>query len=221
MNPAVVWLASKRSDGKTGGRYIGRLWNDRLPPDEAAAGALTQPAFRAGDYMSMRAPMTRRCKHETQPCAVARLSADAARAHRADHSFQQPADRAAASALCAARARHSRHPSADDRQMEPAVVGARPRTFSARPARWPMRNATSSCSTAPAMRWRRGRRATRGRGADQERDRHRGDVDGRRHPGGHCGALNLKRLILLTPYDQGTNDHEIDYLRQIGVDGGA
>jgi maleate cis-trans isomerase len=30
-------------------------------------------------------------------------------------------------------------------------------------------------------------------------------------------ALNLKRLILLTPYDQGTNDHEIDFLRQIGV----
>ena len=26
------------------------------------------------------------------------------------------------------------------------------------------------------------------------------------------GALNLKRLILLTPYDQDTNDHEIDYL---------
>ena len=39
MNPAIVWLASKRSDGKTGGRYIGRLWNDKLPPDEAAAGA--------------------------------------------------------------------------------------------------------------------------------------------------------------------------------------
>ena len=29
MNPAIVWLASKRSDGKTGGRYIGRLWNDK------------------------------------------------------------------------------------------------------------------------------------------------------------------------------------------------
>ena len=31
------------------------------------------------------------------------------------------------------------------------------------------------------------------------------------------GALNLKRLILLTPYDQDTNDHEIDFLRQIDV----
>ena len=34
-------------------------------------------------------------------------------------------------------------------------------------------------------------------------------------------ALQLKRLILLTPYDQDTNDHEIDYIRQIGVDGRA
>ena len=31
-------------------------------------------------------------------------------------------------------------------------------------------------------------------------------------------ALALKRLILLTPYEQDVNDHEIDYLRQIGVD---
>ena len=31
------------------------------------------------------------------------------------------------------------------------------------------------------------------------------------------GALQLKRLILLTPYDQDTNDHEIDYIRQIGL----
>src|SRR5262249_16386001 len=30
-------------------------------------------------------------------------------------------------------------------------------------------------------------------------------------------ALALKRLILITPYNQATNDHEIDYLRQIGV----
>ena len=29
--------------------------------------------------------------------------------------------------------------------------------------------------------------------------------------------MKLKRLILLTPYDQDTNDHEIDYLRQIGL----
>lgn len=49
MNSAIVWLASRRSDGKTGGRYIGRLWNDKLPPDEAAAGAYTPPVFRSGD----------------------------------------------------------------------------------------------------------------------------------------------------------------------------
>jgi 3-oxoacyl-[acyl-carrier protein] reductase len=46
MNAAMVWLASTRSDGKSGGRYIGRLWNDKLPPDEAAAGAFTAPALR-------------------------------------------------------------------------------------------------------------------------------------------------------------------------------
>jgi 3-oxoacyl-[acyl-carrier protein] reductase len=50
MNPAIVWLASRRSDGKTGGRYIGRLWDTRRPPDEAAAGASTPPALRmSGD----------------------------------------------------------------------------------------------------------------------------------------------------------------------------
>ena len=30
-------------------------------------------------------------------------------------------------------------------------------------------------------------------------------------------ALGVKRLILMTPYEQDVNDHEIDYLRQIGV----
>jgi NAD(P)-dependent dehydrogenase (short-subunit alcohol dehydrogenase family) len=50
MNPAIVWLASKLSDGKTGGRYIGRFWNKSLPPNEAAAGASTPPALRmSGD----------------------------------------------------------------------------------------------------------------------------------------------------------------------------
>ena len=46
MNAAIVWLASRRSDGKTGGRYIGRLWDSRLPPDEAAARAATAPVLR-------------------------------------------------------------------------------------------------------------------------------------------------------------------------------
>ncbi len=50
MNSAIVWLASKRSDGKTGGRYIGRLWDDSLPSDAAAAGAQVPPALRmSGD----------------------------------------------------------------------------------------------------------------------------------------------------------------------------
>ena len=31
------------------------------------------------------------------------------------------------------------------------------------------------------------------------------------------GALNLKRLILITPYVQADNDHEIDFLRQLGI----
>ncbi len=30
-------------------------------------------------------------------------------------------------------------------------------------------------------------------------------------------ALNLKRLILITPYVQSDNDHEIDYLRQLNI----
>ena len=49
MNPAIVWLASKRSDGKTGGRYVGRLWNDSLPPDGRPPGRARRPCFGAGD----------------------------------------------------------------------------------------------------------------------------------------------------------------------------
>lgn len=47
MNPLAVWLASDLSDGKTGGRYVGRLWDDSLPPDEAAARCLEAPVLRA------------------------------------------------------------------------------------------------------------------------------------------------------------------------------
>jgi 3-oxoacyl-[acyl-carrier protein] reductase len=46
MNPAMIWLASPLSDGKTGGRYVGRLWNCGLPPDEAARQALDEPVLR-------------------------------------------------------------------------------------------------------------------------------------------------------------------------------
>ena len=46
MNPAVVWLASRLSDGETGGRYIGRLWDASLAPNAAAAKAKDAPAIR-------------------------------------------------------------------------------------------------------------------------------------------------------------------------------
>ena len=47
MNSTLTWLASDLSDGKTGGRYVGKLWNDALPPDEAAIAALEPPVLRA------------------------------------------------------------------------------------------------------------------------------------------------------------------------------
>jgi 3-oxoacyl-[acyl-carrier protein] reductase len=39
MVPPILWLASRLSDGVTGGRFVGKLWDDRLPPGEAAAKA--------------------------------------------------------------------------------------------------------------------------------------------------------------------------------------
>jgi 3-oxoacyl-[acyl-carrier protein] reductase len=46
MNSAVVWLASRLSDGKTGGRYVGKLWHDSLPPNVAAERASEKPVIR-------------------------------------------------------------------------------------------------------------------------------------------------------------------------------
>lgn len=46
MDSAVVWLASRLSDGRTGGRYVGKLWDDSLPPNEAAARAMEPSVFR-------------------------------------------------------------------------------------------------------------------------------------------------------------------------------
>ena len=46
MNEAAVWLASDLSDGKTGGRYVGELWDKRLPLDEAAERAREPSVFR-------------------------------------------------------------------------------------------------------------------------------------------------------------------------------
>jgi NAD(P)-dependent dehydrogenase (short-subunit alcohol dehydrogenase family) len=39
MVPPVLWLASRASDGVTGARFVGKLWDDTLPPDDAAAKA--------------------------------------------------------------------------------------------------------------------------------------------------------------------------------------
>lgn len=47
MNPLAVWLASDLSDGKSGGRYVGKLWDSSLAPSAAAAGCLEAPVLRA------------------------------------------------------------------------------------------------------------------------------------------------------------------------------
>ncbi|MDX3904805.1 MAG: SDR family oxidoreductase [Pigmentiphaga sp.] len=39
MRRGILWLCSDASNGRTGERYIARLWNDSLPPDLAAEGA--------------------------------------------------------------------------------------------------------------------------------------------------------------------------------------
>src|SRR5215470_2618849 len=39
MVAPIVWLASPLSDGITGARFVGKLWDESLPPDEAAAKA--------------------------------------------------------------------------------------------------------------------------------------------------------------------------------------
>jgi NAD(P)-dependent dehydrogenase (short-subunit alcohol dehydrogenase family) len=39
MVAPIVWLASPLSDGVTGARFVGKLWDEALPPNEAAAKA--------------------------------------------------------------------------------------------------------------------------------------------------------------------------------------
>ena len=39
----MLWLASDLSDGVTGGRFVGKLWDDTLPPSEAAEKAREVP----------------------------------------------------------------------------------------------------------------------------------------------------------------------------------
>lgn len=46
MRRGILWLCSDASNGATGGRYIARLWDDTMPPAEAAAGARTPQAAK-------------------------------------------------------------------------------------------------------------------------------------------------------------------------------
>ncbi len=46
MNPVLIWLVSDHAKGNTGGRYVGKLWDASLAPDEAAAKTREPPAFR-------------------------------------------------------------------------------------------------------------------------------------------------------------------------------
>ena len=46
MIAPMLWLASTQSDGVTGRRYVGKNWDERLPPAGAAAGALEAPVLR-------------------------------------------------------------------------------------------------------------------------------------------------------------------------------
>jgi 3-oxoacyl-[acyl-carrier protein] reductase len=39
MRRAIGWLCSDASNGRTGTRYIARLWDDTMSPDDAARGA--------------------------------------------------------------------------------------------------------------------------------------------------------------------------------------
>jgi NAD(P)-dependent dehydrogenase (short-subunit alcohol dehydrogenase family) len=47
MIAPMLWLASPLSDGVTGGRFVGKLWDERLPPQEAAAKAREAPVLLA------------------------------------------------------------------------------------------------------------------------------------------------------------------------------
>lgn len=45
MIAPILWLASSLSDGITGARFVGKLWDERLPPGEAAAKAREAPVL--------------------------------------------------------------------------------------------------------------------------------------------------------------------------------
>jgi len=45
MVPPILWLASRVSDGVNGARFVGKLWDDALAPNEAAAKAREAPVL--------------------------------------------------------------------------------------------------------------------------------------------------------------------------------
>ena len=45
MRAPIVWLASKASDGWNGKRFIGRLWDESVSAEEAAAGCSAPAGF--------------------------------------------------------------------------------------------------------------------------------------------------------------------------------
>jgi 3-oxoacyl-[acyl-carrier protein] reductase len=49
MDGMIVWLASSRSDGVTGQRFVGKFWDDGLPMDEAVARCREAPVLLAPD----------------------------------------------------------------------------------------------------------------------------------------------------------------------------
>ena len=44
-HPVLIWLCSTRSDGATGWRYNGSLWDASVDPDVAAAGCRENPSI--------------------------------------------------------------------------------------------------------------------------------------------------------------------------------
>jgi NAD(P)-dependent dehydrogenase (short-subunit alcohol dehydrogenase family) len=46
MVPPMIWLASRLSDGVTGARFVGKLWDNTLPPADAAAKAREPSVLR-------------------------------------------------------------------------------------------------------------------------------------------------------------------------------
>ena len=46
MNPLLVWMCSARSDSATGTRFVGKLWDNSLDPDHAAAACREDASIR-------------------------------------------------------------------------------------------------------------------------------------------------------------------------------